>query len=321
MTPSPHNNSSGTIPQIVDCAMIAAEPAMSTFVITETGACATNAALSTPRATTVKSYVHVNASQHEPSSPDQEQLTPTKPKLMTNNSTANRFTAAQRDRTLRHHKLLQPTSSQEKLHLARLRAERHIKKRSSSSVSLLTLLEEEEDLVEEVVESTSVQVYERTSSIDEAKAMLDDVCINFKSLSSTISHSTISTASMSDISGPSDEEDSDQDDEECSVHSPYPAELKSSHSLLCQPCELHVHSPSHRFVVCADTQFGITKHNLDWDAEIQYSNKAIDTINAMDPRPAFVCMCGDLVDMEFSLERKKGCKSRFPSSLFNGETG
>ncbi|KAL7512935.1 hypothetical protein ACHAXN_011863 [Cyclotella atomus] len=321
MTPSPHNNSSGTIPQIVDCTMIAAKPAMSTFVITESGACATNAALSTPRATTVKSYVHVNASQHEPSSPDQEQLTPTKPKQMTNNSTANRFTAAQRDRTLRHHKLLQPTSSQEKLHLARLRAERHIKKRSSSSVSLLTLLEEEDDLVEEIVESTSVQVYQRTSSIDEAKAMLDDVCINFKSLSSTISHSTVSTASMSDISGPSDEEDSDQEDEECSVHSPYPAVLKSSHSLLCQPCELHVHSPSHRFVVCADTQFGITKHNLDWDAEIQYSNKAIDTINAMDPRPAFVCMCGDLVDMEFSLERKKGCKSRFPSSLFNGETG
>jgi hypothetical protein len=84
---------------------------------------------------------------------------------------------------------------------------------------------------------------------------------------------------------------------------------------------LHAHSPSHRFVVCADTQFGITKHNVDWDAEIQYSNRAIDVINEMDPRPAFVCMCGDLVDMEFSLERKKGCKSRFPSSLFNRETG
>ena len=71
-----------------------------------------------------------------------------------------------------------------------------------------------------------------------------------------------------------------------------------------------------------DSKFNVySRHNNDWDAEIEYSQRAIDLINEMEPRPAFVCVFGDLVDMEFSLERKKGGKSKFPSSLFNGETG
>lgn len=37
----------------------------------------------------------------------------------------------------------------------------------------------------------------------------------------------------------------------------------------------------------------------------------------MNPRPAFVCICGDLVDMEYSFEKKKGSKSMFTSTLFD----
>ncbi|KAL7520759.1 hypothetical protein ACHAWX_005466 [Stephanocyclus meneghinianus] len=231
---------------------------------------------------------------------------------------ANRFTAAQRDRTLRHHKLIQPTSSQEKVHLASLRAERDIEFRATSSsvssVSLLTLPEEEEDDDVHIVYNS----HESFTSIEKDRVV--DVCLekNFKSALSfsSLTQSTQSTASMScedSRKSISDgDEDSDKEDDE------YIAELSN---LYCQPCEMQSHSPSHRFVVCADTQFGISKKNINWDAEIRYSNQAIDLINQMDPRPAFVCVCGDLVDMEFSFEKKKGSKSKFPSSLFNGATG
>jgi hypothetical protein len=89
----------------------------------------------------------------------------------------------------------------------------------------------------------------------------------------------------------------------------------------CQPCEMEPHSPSHRFVICADTQFGIATNNENWQAEMEYSIGAVDLINKIDPQPSFVCVCGDLVDMEFSFEKKKGSKSKFPSTLFDGESG
>jgi len=188
---------------------------------------------------------------------------------------------------------------------------------SSSTVSLLTMVEEDED------ESIDVLCNSTSSATLEDRASNNEVCIKFEggklSPGYRGSNFTASTASISECSS-DQEEDSGTYDEELSVSSPYPMVLKSNMPL-CQPCELNAHSPTHRFVVCADTQFGITKHNLDWDVEIQYSNMAIDLINEMNPRPAFVCVCGDLVDMEFSLERKKGSKSKFPSSLFNGETG
>ncbi|KAL3800302.1 hypothetical protein HJC23_003598 [Cyclotella cryptica] len=232
--------------------------------------------------------------------------------------TANRFTAAQRDRTLRHHKLIQPTSSQEKVHLASLRAERDIEFRAASSsvssVSLLTLPEEEEE------DEVHIAYNSQESFTSVEKDRLVDVCLekNFKSALSisSLTQSTLSTASMSyedsQKSSSDGDDDSDKEDDE------YIAEMSN---LYCQPCEMQSHSPSHRFVVCADTQFGISKKNINWDAEIHYSNQAIDLINEMDPRPAFVCVCGDLVDMEFSFEKKKGSKSKFPSSLFNGSTG
>jgi serine/threonine-protein phosphatase CPPED1 len=54
---------------------------------------------------------------------------------------------------------------------------------------------------------------------------------------------------------------------------------------------------SHTFVVAADTQLGMTNENRDWEVEIEYSRQAIQRINALQPRPLFCCICGDLVDM------------------------
>ena len=59
----------------------------------------------------------------------------------------------------------------------------------------------------------------------------------------------------------SDDDDvSETELEECPTphSSPFPNELMK-HSTYCQPCEMESYSSSHRFVVCADTQFGITR--------------------------------------------------------------
>ena len=52
------------------------------------------------------------------------------------------------------------------------------------------------------------------------------------------------------------------------------------------------------FVIGADTQLGINSRNKEWQTEIEYSKQAVKHINALKPKPAFVTMCGDLVDME-----------------------
>jgi hypothetical protein len=61
----------------------------------------------------------------------------------------------------------------------------------------------------------------------------------------------------------------------------------------------------HSFVICADTQFGILMDGIpmkepNWDTEVDLSRRAIEKINAMNPKPLFVCACGDLVDTESS---------------------
>jgi hypothetical protein len=54
------------------------------------------------------------------------------------------------------------------------------------------------------------------------------------------------------------------------------------------------------FIVCADTQIGMTSQNKEWETELQYSREAIIKINATEPKPLFVSICGDLVDMEWT---------------------
>jgi hypothetical protein len=56
----------------------------------------------------------------------------------------------------------------------------------------------------------------------------------------------------------------------------------------------------HSFVVCADTQLGMYSGCEEWETELAYSRQAIQVINQIEPRPAFFCMCGDLVDMEYT---------------------
>ena len=51
------------------------------------------------------------------------------------------------------------------------------------------------------------------------------------------------------------------------------------------------------FVVCADTQYGMATNNLNWEVEEEYSRKAIQYINQLEPAPLFCCICGDLVNM------------------------
>ena len=59
------------------------------------------------------------------------------------------------------------------------------------------------------------------------------------------------------------------------------------------------------FVVCADTQIGMSSENKEWETELQYSRIAIKMINEMDPLPLFCCVCGDLTDMEYTFNTKE----------------
>eukprot|EP00934_Nitzschia_sp_Nitz4_P009110 Nitzschia sp. Nitz4//scaffold62_size106224//86487//90411//NITZ4_004369-RA/size106224-processed-gene-0.39-mRNA-1//1//CDS//3329555895//9100//frame0 len=64
--------------------------------------------------------------------------------------------------------------------------------------------------------------------------------------------------------------------------------------------------PSHTFVVCADTQLGMTNNNKDWEVEVEFSKKAVQEINSLSPRPLFCCVCGDLVHMTERIYVGKG---------------
>jgi serine/threonine-protein phosphatase CPPED1 len=64
--------------------------------------------------------------------------------------------------------------------------------------------------------------------------------------------------------------------------------------------EMDVTEPRHSFVICADSQLGMTSLNLEWETELNYCRLAVEKINTLQPRPKFVSMCGDIVDMEQS---------------------
>eukprot|EP00592_Proboscia_alata_P005477 CAMPEP_0194382300 /NCGR_PEP_ID=MMETSP0174-20130528/59506_1 /TAXON_ID=216777 /ORGANISM="Proboscia alata, Strain PI-D3" /LENGTH=505 /DNA_ID=CAMNT_0039167491 /DNA_START=198 /DNA_END=1715 /DNA_ORIENTATION=+ len=61
--------------------------------------------------------------------------------------------------------------------------------------------------------------------------------------------------------------------------------------------------PHHSFVICADSQIGMTSRNQEWETELEYCRDAIEKINSLDPKPSFACVCGDLVDMDSSFYR------------------
>jgi len=69
--------------------------------------------------------------------------------------------------------------------------------------------------------------------------------------------------------------------------------------------EMEQHSDRHTFVVCADTQLGTVNQNKEWNTELEYIDKAVDIINNMKVTPSFVSVCGDLVEMEGSIYTNK----------------
>lgn len=228
---------------------------------------------------------------------------------------ANRFTDAQRHRTLRHHRLPQPTPSQERAHLLKVRRNDTCRM-SSSFCSMLTLPEEESDQ-EEVMHLDLKQMQQSIES--EARTVTRKASItsigsdegsstkmnNQSSSSSDRSLSSISidgdalseaspTTTLFVPSQGSTNKDVISKNLPAASDANLIASAFNSSTPYCQPCEMEHHSSSHRFVVCADTQFGITKNNESWQAEMEYSVGAVNLINAMEPRPAFVCVCGDL---------------------------
>lgn len=76
------------------------------------------------------------------------------------------------------------------------------------------------------------------------------------------------------------------------------------HDKIPQDFEQTRHSLQHSFVVCADTQLGMLRGNQDWETELDFARQAVAQIN--DLRPAFCCVCGDLVDMEYTFFEGKG---------------
>ncbi len=233
---------------------------------------------------------------------------------------ANRFTDAQRHRTLRHHRLPQPTPSQERAHLAGLRRI-NSHKMSSSFCSMLTLPEEESDQEEVMLLDlkqmhqsieTDATIATRKSSITSIDGDWNINTMSTKSRSCSdrsLSSASIDGDSFSDASPtttlfvPGQEVSTNKD----GISKNIPAEVLPDANLIptlnptspyCQPCEMEHHSSTHRFVVCADTQFGIMKNNESWQAEMEYSVGAVNLINAMEPRPAFVCVCGDLGEID-----------------------
>lgn len=133
---------------------------------------------------------------------------------------------------------------------------------------------------------------------------------------------------LSNISFPSPEEpiehdyyyynkEDEENDEEgvCVVSTTSPPEetiepVSSTSTVRPSNSEMQTHSEQHSFVVCADTQLGMTSSNREWETELQYSLKAVKLINSIHPRPSFCCVCGDLVDMQESFYTPKGYSSQ-----------
>jgi hypothetical protein len=80
---------------------------------------------------------------------------------------------------------------------------------------------------------------------------------------------------------------------------------------------------SFNFIQGADTQFGMietflqNKTNGNWTEEIDLTRDAIKEWNAMDPKPKFVVICGDLVDDYPGAEPRRGDQLRDFKNVFS----
>lgn len=215
-------------------------------------------------------------------------------------NTANRFTDAQRGRTLCHHKLIQPTPSQERAHLSKLRGYHETVQAFPSQMSLQSLPEEGSDQEEAVVQLDLKHMQSCEKDAGTAtRRNSSDTCST--KMSSSVGDFSVSRSIAGSIEGDAFSEVSPTTTLFVPIQGS--AEFNLSMFSYCQPCEMEPHSPSHRFVICADSQFGIATNNENWQAEMDYSVCAVNLINKMDPQPAFVCVCGDLGKLNFRLLR------------------
>ncbi len=235
-----------------------------------------------------------------------------------------RYAAAQYGRTLHHPKLKQPTSDQETGHL-RMLAEKRQLNCSARDVSLgehggVNITgQSHQELVSKLSKalllgSSNGNLHEMSKS-----GSSDD---NFSSPTSTLffpdptfSNETeeFNSANQNDdflgtcgLTCTEIQQHTQQFPEVAPIQTCYFSENRTYG-------ELEPQTPSHSFVVCSDTQLGISSKNREWETELEYSRRAIRMINAMDPPPKFVCVCGDLIDMEYTFEERKGYKDGFGS--------
>ena len=72
-----------------------------------------------------------------------------------------------------------------------------------------------------------------------------------------------------------------------------------NNEMTCQDCvapksEMTRYADHYSFVVCADTQLGMTNMNRDWNIELDNTRRAVKLINSLENKPSFCACCGDL---------------------------
>ena len=84
---------------------------------------------------------------------------------------------------------------------------------------------------------------------------------------------------------------------------PFPSQLQMNIQDFQTNPEERLWKGSFTFIHAADPQFGLiekffmNKENPRWDEEIRLMKKAIGMINALEPKPKFLMICGDMLDM------------------------
>ena len=257
-----------------------------------------------------------------------------------------RYAEAQYGRTLHHPNMKQPSMDQEERHLAMLFAQRNRLTNEEEDVSLLNNMNtaqnhdtqsvgmaesaHQQELVEKL--SKALLLGSTNSNHELAEPKGHD---HFPSPTSTLFFPDSSFDNTNSHS-PNDEYAEDSFIGTCGLVSSELEKLKysnhsiGSHNYECVEVEGHAsstagnatfnnfgelecHTLSHSFVICSDTQLGISSKNMEWETELEYSRQAVRLINDMSPPPRFVCVCGDLIDMEYTFEANKGYSSGFKS--------
>jgi len=200
-------------------------------------------------------------------------------KKNTRKNQSDRYTETQRNRTLFHPTLQQPSFEHEAFFLSKQQQSVQNAKESDDN-----LKERLSAVLQNASPTSSLSFSESSENIENKISIQPDLYCSF-------------------IKEEGDENDDDKIIYSNQVSKPQTKVSQNSTHEQCtssSSSELESHTPSHRFVVCADPQLGMTTLNRDWVAEIEYCKAAVKKINSLQPRPKFACVCGDLIDMEES---------------------